>query len=111
MNVLEMFLGTSGGLDAVINIAVYAVIVLLFIVGVIRCIAPISRTRATIRRAKIRNVVFGTLLFQGIMAIGVAVANQLMPSTSLSEIIRMILCNGIILYALAQSQGGGKKRG
>ena len=32
MNVLEMFLGTSGGLDAVINIAVYAVIVLLFIV-------------------------------------------------------------------------------
>ena len=66
---------------------------------------------ATIRRAKIRNVVFGTLLFQGIMAIGVAVANQLMPSTSLSEIIRMILCNGIILYALAQSQGGGKKRG
>ena len=55
MNVLEMFLGTSGGLDAVINIAVYAVIVLLFIVGVIRCIAPISRTRATIRRA-IRSI-------------------------------------------------------
>ena len=54
MNVLEMFLGTSGGLDAVINIAVYAVIVLLFIAGVIRCIAPIAHTRATIRRA-IRN--------------------------------------------------------
>ena len=55
MNVLEMFLGTSGGLDAVINIAVYAVIVLLFIVGVIRCILPISHTRATIRRA-IRSI-------------------------------------------------------
>ena len=55
MNVLEMFLGTSGGLDAVINIAVYAVIVLLFIVGVIRCIAPIAHTRATIRRA-IRSI-------------------------------------------------------
>lgn len=55
MNVLEMFLGTSGGLDAVINISVYTVIVLLFIAGMIRCIAPISRTRATIRRA-IRSI-------------------------------------------------------
>ena len=55
MNVLEMFLGTSGGLDAVINIAVYAVIVLLFIVGIIRCILPISHTRSTIRRA-IRSI-------------------------------------------------------
>ena len=55
MDFLEMFLGSSGGLDAVINISVYTVIVLLFIVGIIRCIAPISRTRATIRRA-IRSI-------------------------------------------------------
>ncbi len=67
MNVLEMFLGTSGGLDAVINIAVYAVIVLLFIVGIVRCIAPISHTRATIRRAirSIKQGATGKLLLAG----------------------------------------------
>ena len=47
--------GYIRGLDAVINISVYTVIVLLFIAGMIRCIAPISRTRATIRRA-IRSI-------------------------------------------------------
>ena len=55
MDFLEMFLGSSGGLDTIINLSVYTVIVLLFIVGIIRCIAPISRTRATIRRA-IRSI-------------------------------------------------------
>lgn len=55
MNFLEMFMGTGGGVESVINLLVYIVIVLLFIVGIVRCIAPISRTRSTIRRA-IRSI-------------------------------------------------------
>jgi len=61
---------------------------------------------ATIRKARITHVVLGTFLFQGSMALGLAVANKLMPGTSLSEIMRLVISNGIILYALTQVKGG-----
>ncbi len=47
-----------------------------------------------------RNVLFGFLV------LGLPVANQLMPEGNLSEVIRIIVSNGIILYALTKSQGG-----
>lgn len=48
MSIVDWFVGAA---DGVVNALVYAVILFLFVVGIARCIAPISRTRATIRRA------------------------------------------------------------
>jgi len=59
---------------------------------------------ASINRAWIFNVLLGTLLFQGILVTGPAVANQLVPEGNLSEIARIIISNGIILYALTKAK-------
>ena len=58
---------------------------------------------------KLRNlshVIIGTFLFQGILALGLPVANQFIPEGNLSEVMRLIIANGIILYALTQAKGG-----
>jgi simple sugar transport system permease protein len=62
---------------------------------------------ATVRRAKIIHVIIGTLIFQGLLATSLPVANELFAGTDLSETLRMIIQNGIILYALMQV--GGRK--
>ena len=62
---------------------------------------------ASVKRAKIMNVLIGALIFQGLMATSLPVANELFAGTDLSETLRMIIQNGIILYALMQA--GGKK--
>ena len=50
------FLSSLGtGFTAVMNALVYAAILAVFILGVIKCIIPVMRTRATLRRA-IRNI-------------------------------------------------------
>ena len=61
---------------------------------------------ATPKRAVIIHVLIGTFLFQGIMTLGLPVVNQVIPEGNLSEVMRMIISNGIILYALAQTKGG-----
>ncbi len=61
---------------------------------------------ASINRATISNVIIGTLLFQGILAIALPVVNTLINVSALPEIIRIILTNGIILYALTKARGG-----
>ena len=61
---------------------------------------------ATPKRASIAHVLIGTFLFQGIMALGLPVVNQFIPESNLSEVMRLIISNGIILYALAQAKGG-----
>ena len=48
----------------------------------------------------------GTFLFQGILALGLPVANQFIPEGNLSEVMRLIISNGIIIYALAQTKEG-----
>ena len=45
----------SDALSGVSNLVVYAAIVALFVIGLIRCIAPVMRTRGTLRRA-IRSI-------------------------------------------------------
>ena len=62
---------------------------------------------ATVARSKIKHVIVGTLIFQGLMATSMPVANELFAGTDLSETLRMIIQNGIILYALMQV--GGRK--
>ncbi len=63
---------------------------------------------ATASKANISNVIIGTFLFQGLLTASMPVANQLFEGTDLSEIMRVVLQNGIILYALTQVKGGGK---
>ncbi len=60
-------------------------------------------------RAKISHVLVGTFLFQGIMALGLPVANLFIPESNLSEVMRLIISNGIIIYALTQTGGGGRE--
>ncbi len=63
---------------------------------------------ATAARAKVSHVIIGVLIFQGLLTTALPVANQLFEGTDLSEILRMIIQNGIILYALTQVKGGSK---
>ena len=64
---------------------------------------------ASPRRARISNVLLGTFMFQGIMVLGLPVANQFVPEGNLSEVMRLIISNGIILYALTQAKGGSSR--
>lgn len=61
---------------------------------------------ATPSRISVSNVVIGTVMFQSLLAIATPVANGLIPEGNLSEVVRTIVSNGIILYALSHMQGG-----
>ncbi|MDF2949200.1 MAG: transporter [Sedimentibacter sp.] len=71
-------------------------------------VAAILIGGATATRAKVSHVIIGTIIFQGLLTTALPVANQLFAGTDLSEILRMVIQNGIILYALTQVKGGGK---
>jgi len=60
---------------------------------------------ATLKTAKISHVIIGTFLFQGILVVALPVANTVATLGSLAEISRIVVSNGIILYALAQKGG------
>ena len=64
---------------------------------------------ATTSRATISHVVIGTFLFQGVLTLGMPVANAVVPQSTISEVFRIIISQGIILYALTKS--GGDSRG
>ncbi|SFH99390.1 monosaccharide ABC transporter membrane protein, CUT2 family [Tindallia magadiensis] len=61
---------------------------------------------ASIKKANISNVIIGTFLFQSLLVVSLPVANKVMSLGSLAEITRIIVSNGIILYALTQIGGG-----
>lgn len=56
---------------------------------------------ASVNKASISNVIIGTLLFQGIVTMTPSVMNSLIH-TDMSEVIRIIASNGMILYALTR---------
>ena len=58
---------------------------------------------ATVGKATVFNVVLGTVLYQSIMTFTLPIANVIMPEGTLSEIVRIIIQNGIILYALTKA--------
>lgn len=60
---------------------------------------------ASSHRATIFHVVFGTFLFQGLLTIALPVANKIVTEGNLSEVLRIIVQNGIILYALTKMGG------
>lgn len=63
---------------------------------------------ASVNKAKISHVILGAFLFQGILAVALPVANKILPEGNLSEVLRIIISNGIILYALSKTKGGSK---
>jgi len=58
---------------------------------------------ASVNKATISNVIIGTFLFQGILTMTPSVMNSLIH-TDMSEVIRIIVSNGMILYALTRKQ-------
>ncbi|NCB41588.1 MAG: ABC transporter permease [Clostridia bacterium] len=69
------------------------------------CVAAILIGGASTKQAKISHVVIGTFLFQGILVIALPVANKVFVGTDLSDIMRIIISNGIIIYALTKAKG------
>lgn len=62
---------------------------------------------ASVNKASIANVVIGTFLFQGIVTMTPTVMNA-MIRMDMSEVIRIIVSNGMILYALTRKTEGSK---
>jgi len=56
---------------------------------------------ASVNKASIVNVVIGTILFQGILTLTPSVINSVLQ-TDMSEVIRIVVSNGMILYALTR---------
>lgn len=63
---------------------------------------------ATAKKASVSNVIIGVILFQGLLTVALPVSNQVFEGTNLPDIMRTIIQNGIILYALTQVKGGTK---
>jgi len=69
-------------------------------------VAAILIGGASANRATILNVILGTFLFQGLLVVALPVANVIVSSGNLSEVMRVIVQYGIILYALTKAGGG-----
>lgn len=70
-------------------------------------IAAILIGGASVNRVTIWNVLIGTFLFQGILTMTPTVVNAIIK-TDMSETIRIIVSNGMILYALTRKGGGSR---
>lgn len=64
-------------------------------------VAAILIGGASVNKASIPNVIIGTFLFQGILTMTPTVMNS-MIHMDMSEVIRIIVSNGMILYALTR---------
>ena len=62
---------------------------------------------ASVNKATISNVIIGTLLYQGIVTMTPSVMNSIVH-TDMSEVIRIIVSNGMILYALTRKTEAAK---
>ena len=62
---------------------------------------------ASVNKASITNVIIGTFLFQGIVTMTPTVMNSVIH-TDMSEVIRIIASQGMILYALTRKTEGSK---
>ncbi|MDO4492899.1 MAG: ABC transporter permease [Clostridia bacterium] len=62
---------------------------------------------ASVNKASITNVIIGTFLFQGIVTMTPTVMNS-MIQMDMSEVIRVIASNGMILYALTRKTEAAK---
>ena len=60
---------------------------------------------ASTREAKVLHAIIGVVLFQTLLTVAMPVTNQLIEG-NISEIARVIISNGMILYALTRVTGG-----
>jgi len=65
---------------------------------------------ATPSEASVSNAMVGALLFQSLLATTVPVA-QTVVGGDISEIVRLIVSNGMVLYALTRGHGGEAANG
>lgn len=72
-------------------------------------VAAILIGGATVHRASIIHVIIGTFLFQALLVVALPVTNAILPEGNLSEVVRIIISNGIILYALTRIGGGDSR--
>ena len=72
-------------------------------------VAAILIGGASAARAKVFHVILGVFLFQGLMTSAPPVANKVFAGTDLSDILRMVIQNGVILYALTKVKKGGEQ--
>ena len=70
-------------------------------------VAAILIGGASVNKASIANVIIGTFLYQGLVTMTPTVINSLIH-LDISEIIRIIVSNGMIVYALTRKMGGKK---
>ncbi|QQO10406.1 ABC transporter permease subunit [Breznakiella homolactica] len=64
-------------------------------------VAAVLLGGASVNKASILNVVVGTFLFQSILAMTPSVINSVLQ-TDMSEVIRILISNGMIIYALTR---------
>ena len=64
-------------------------------------VAAILIGGASVNKASMVNVVVGAFLFQGLLTMTPSVINSALQ-TDMSEVIRIIVSNGMILYALTR---------
>ena len=70
-------------------------------------VAAILIGGASVNKASIPNVIIGTILFQGIVTMTPTVMTSLIHM-DMSEVIRIIVSQGMILYALTRKAEGAK---
>jgi simple sugar transport system permease protein len=68
-------------------------------------VAAILIGGASLQRATIFNVIIGTVLFQTLLTTALPVTSRVIQG-DISEVARLIISNGMILYALTRSTGG-----
>jgi simple sugar transport system permease protein len=66
-------------------------------------VAAILIGGASVNKANIVNVIVGAFLFQGLLTMTPSVINSALQ-TDMSEVLRIIISNGMILYALTRRQ-------
>ncbi|MEG0780184.1 MAG: ABC transporter permease [Oscillospiraceae bacterium] len=70
-------------------------------------VAAILIGGASVNKASITNVIVGTFLFQGILTMTPTIMNA-MIHMDMSEVVRQVVSNGMILYALTRKTEGSK---
>ena len=73
-----------------------------------RSVSAILIGGASVNKASIANVVIGTFLFQGLVTMTPTVINSMLNVGDMSEVIRVIVSQGMILYALTRKTEGSK---
>jgi len=71
-------------------------------------VAAILVGGASAQKSRVINVVIGTFLYQGILANAPPVFGKMLQGADMTDAVRMVVQNGVILYALTQLKRGAK---